>query len=91
MNEKEKKALRTQISANSHEVYVISLEEMDNIVAGTHSPKKRIITDTWGKLKGSLEFSANYGVAEKRYCHAIKAHRRSRWHLHQSLCQTLRG
>lgn len=65
MNENEKKALRTRISANSHEVYVISLEEMDNIVAGTNSPKKRIITETWGNLKGSLAFGANYGVAGK--------------------------
>ncbi|WP_075186664.1 hypothetical protein [Teredinibacter haidensis] len=65
MNENEKKALRAHISANSHEVYVISLEEMDNIVAGTNSPKKRIIAETWGKLKGGLEFSVNYGAAGK--------------------------
>jgi len=58
LTEKEKKEVRQVINQNKHEVYIVSLEEMDNVII--NGVKGNIIKDQWKKLKSKLEFSANY-------------------------------
>lgn len=65
MDDKEKQALKAKIASNTAEVFVISIEEMDKIVAGTSVVKKKHIQETWTKLRQSLEFGANYTASGK--------------------------
>lgn len=55
----EKIELRSQIQSNQHEIFVVSMEEMDAIVKS--SPRSLpTIQNTWQKLKGKAEFGASY-------------------------------
>ncbi|WDE09343.1 hypothetical protein SG34_033400 [Thalassomonas viridans] len=54
----EKKALKQQIQANTHEVFVLSLKEMDNIINA--SPKKEHIEHTWQTIKKEAEIGASF-------------------------------
>ncbi len=60
LSEKEKKELKQQIKSNQHEVFVVSIEEMDDIVRS--SPKGNVphIKNAWQKLKGKAEVGASY-------------------------------
>ena len=60
LSEQEKKELKQTIKSNQHEVFVISIEEMDAIVKS--SPKGRMahIQNTWQKLKDKAEAGASY-------------------------------
>lgn len=60
LSEQEKKELKQQISSNQHEVFVVSIEEMDAIVRS--SPKGNLphIKNAWQKLKGKAEVGASY-------------------------------
>jgi hypothetical protein len=60
LSEQEKKELKQQIKSNQHEVFVVSIEEMDAIVKS--SPKGNLphIKNAWQKLKGKAEVGANY-------------------------------
>lgn len=60
LSEQEKKELKQQISSNQHEVFVVSIDEMDAIVRS--SPKGNLphIKNAWQKLKGKAEVGASY-------------------------------
>ena len=55
-----KKELGQQIKSNQHEVFVVSIEEMDAIIRS--SPKGNLphIKNSWQKLKGEAEVGASY-------------------------------
>jgi hypothetical protein len=59
-SEQEKKELKQQLQSNQHEVFVVSIEEMDAIVRS--SPKGNLpdIKNAWQKVKGVAEFGASY-------------------------------
>ena len=57
LSEQEKKELKYQIKSNQHEVFVVSIEEMDAIVKS--SPKGNV-QNTWQKLKNKAEVGASY-------------------------------
>jgi len=54
----EKQKLKKQIKSNHQEVYILSLEEMDYVVQKT--AKTPSTKSNWDKLKGKVEFTANY-------------------------------
>lgn len=60
LSSQEKKELRQQIKSNQHEVFVVSIEEMDAIVRS--SPKGNVphIKSAWNKVKGKAEVGASY-------------------------------
>ena len=60
LSDQEKKELKQQIKSNQHEVFVVSIEEMDAIVRS--SPKGNLphIKNAWQKLKGKAEVGASY-------------------------------
>ncbi len=60
LSNQEKKELKKQIKSNQHEVFVVSIEEMDSIVRS--SPKRNLphIKNAWQKLKGKAETGASY-------------------------------
>lgn len=58
LTEAEKCEMRQKISANQHEVYILSLEEMDHVFkTGKKNP---LIQEKWQKYKSKVELSANY-------------------------------
>ena len=59
----DKENARMMIKQNQHEVYILSLEEMDCIISS--KVKGKLIKEDWGKLKTNVEFSANYYAASK--------------------------
>lgn len=60
LEENEKKALKQQIQSNQHEVFVISIEEMDAIVQSSPKSKMAHIQQAWQKIKGKTKSGANY-------------------------------
>lgn len=60
LSDQERKELEQQIKSNQHEVFVVSIEEMDAIVKS--SPKGNLphIKNAWQKLKGKAEVGASY-------------------------------
>jgi len=56
----EKKELKKKINSNQHEIYIVSIEEMDAIVQS--SPKANLphIKKAWQKLKGKAEVGVSY-------------------------------
>lgn len=60
LSEKDKKELKDKIKANQHEVFVVSMEEMDAIVRSSPKGKLPHIQRAWQKIKGKAEVGANY-------------------------------
>lgn len=60
LSDKDKTELREKIKANQHEVFVISIEEMDAIVRSSPKGKLPHIQRAWQKIKGKAEAGANY-------------------------------
>ncbi len=60
LSEQEKKELKQQIKSNQHEVFIVSLEEMDAIVQSSPKGKMAHIQKAWQKLKGKAEVGASY-------------------------------
>jgi len=56
----DKKAIKQKIQSNKHQVYIVSLEEMSNIVKSTKKIKKESIQKSWDKLKVKAEVGASY-------------------------------
>jgi len=56
----EKKELKQQIKSNQHEVFVVSIEEMDAIVKSSPKGNLPYIKNAWQKLKGKAEVGASY-------------------------------
>jgi len=54
----DKENARMMIKQNQHEVYILSLEEMDCVIE--KGVKGNIIKDEWKQLKNKVEFSASY-------------------------------
>ena len=60
LTEKEKKELQQKIQSNRHEVYVVSVEEMDAIIKSSPKGKKASVQAAWQKIKGKLGVGASY-------------------------------
>lgn len=60
LSDQEKTELRQTIQANKHEVFLVSVEEMDAIVRSNNSPRKAILQQSWKQLKSKLETGANF-------------------------------
>lgn len=60
LTEKEKKELQQKIQSNSHEVYVVSIEEMEAIIKSSPKGTKPSVQAAWQKIKGKVGFGANY-------------------------------
>lgn len=58
LTEAEKREMRQMINTNQHEVYILSLEEMDHVFAA--GKKNPLIREKWQQYKSKVEFSANY-------------------------------
>ena len=58
LTEAEKREMQQMISANQHEVYILSLEEMEHVFAS--GKKNPLIQEKWQKYKSKVELSANY-------------------------------
>ncbi|MFA7556115.1 MAG: hypothetical protein WCY88_17870 [Spongiibacteraceae bacterium] len=60
LSDQDKRELKQQIKSNQHEIFVVSIEEMDAIVKS--SPKGNLphIKNAWQKLKGKAEAGASY-------------------------------
>ena len=55
-----KKELKQQIQSNQHEVFVVSIDEMDAIVRSSPKGKLPHIKNAWQKIKGKAEVGANH-------------------------------
>lgn len=60
LTDKEKIQLRQKIRSNAHEVFVISIEEMDAIVQSSHKGKLPHVQRAWQRIKGKAEIGASY-------------------------------
>lgn len=60
LTDKEKKNLQQKIRSNTHEVYVVSFEEMDAIIKSSPKGRKASVQAAWQKIKGSAEIGANF-------------------------------
>ena len=60
LTEKEKKELQQKIQSNTHEVYVVSFEEMDAIIKSSPNGKKASVQVAWQKIKGKVGIGASY-------------------------------
>ncbi len=60
LTEKEKKELQQKIQSNTHEVYVVSFEEMDAIIRSSPKGQKASVQSTWQKIKGKVGVGASY-------------------------------
>jgi len=60
LTEKEKKDLQQKIQSNKHEVYVISLDEMDAIIKSSPKGNKPSVQVTWQKIKSKIGAGASY-------------------------------
>ncbi|MCL7420098.1 MAG: hypothetical protein M8364_04255 [Methylobacter sp.] len=60
LTDQEKKALKQQIQSNQHEVFVISIEEMDAIIKSSPKGKMPSVQQAWQQIKGKVEFGVSY-------------------------------
>lgn len=60
LTEKEKKELQQKIQSNTHEVYVVSFEEMDAIIKSSPKGQKASVQAAWQKIKGKVGVGASY-------------------------------
>ena len=63
LSDQEKKELKRQIKSNQHEVFVVSVDEMDAIVRSSSKGDLPHIKNAWQKLRGKAEAGANYYAA----------------------------
>lgn len=60
LSEKEKQALRQKIQSNKHEIYVVSMEEMDAIIKSSPKGTKPGVQAAWQKIRDKAGLSASY-------------------------------
>lgn len=60
LSEQEKKELKQQIKSNQHEIFIVSLEEMDLIVKSSPKGRMEQIQNSWQAIRGKAEFGASY-------------------------------
>ena len=58
LSETEKTEIRKTINNNSHEVFILSIEEMDHVIQNNVQGKN--IKEQWNTYKKKIEFSASY-------------------------------
>ena len=56
LSDQEKKELRQQIKSNQHEIFVVSIEEMDAIVRSSPAGRLPHIKNAWQQWKGNAGF-----------------------------------
>lgn len=61
LTQQEKVALKKTIDSNKHEIFVVSMEEMDAIIRSSPNSKKSSIQESWTQIKDKLGAGANYG------------------------------
>lgn len=60
LTEDEKKQLKEQIQSNKHEIYIISIEEMDAIIRSSPKGNTPKVQQAWQTIKGKIEAGASY-------------------------------
>lgn len=60
LSEPEKAALKQQIRSNQHEVFIVSIKEMDAIVRSSPKSKQPRVQQAWQSIKSKAELSASY-------------------------------
>ncbi len=60
LSPQERAAIKQDIQSNQHEIYVISFEEMDNIVKSSPHAYSKTVKDTWKKLRDRVGDGANW-------------------------------
>lgn len=60
MQDKEKNEYRQAVRQNQHEIYVISYEEMDNIIKSLPATKRAKAQSQWEAIRGGVGVGANY-------------------------------
>ncbi len=60
LSDQEKKGLKQQIKLNQHEIFVVSIKEMDAIIKSSSKGKMAHIQNAWQKLKNKAEAGASY-------------------------------
>ncbi|MFT5083096.1 MAG: hypothetical protein ACI9Y1_001133 [Lentisphaeria bacterium] len=60
LTKKEKKELQQKIQSNTHEVYVVSFEEMDAIIKSSPKGDKPSVKAAWQKINGKIGAGASY-------------------------------
>ena len=60
LSNQEKIELKQQIQSNQHEVFVVSIDEMNAIVRSSPKGKLPHIKNAWQKIKGKAEVGANH-------------------------------
>lgn len=56
----EKNELARTIQCNQHEVYLVSVDEMDAIIRSSPKASKKSVQDAWQKIRSKLDVGANY-------------------------------
>lgn len=59
-SEQERKVLQQNIQSNTHEIYVVSFEEMDTIIQSSAKGSKPSVQAAWQKIKGKAAVGASY-------------------------------
>lgn len=58
MDNRERNDLKAKINTNSHEIYVLSLDDMEKVI---ESSKKPLISSQWKKHRDKIETTASHG------------------------------
>lgn len=60
LSNEDKKVIKHKIQSNQHEVFVVSIAEMDAIVRSSQKIWDEKLKLAWSKVKGKTEFGASY-------------------------------
>lgn len=60
LTEQDKKELRQKIKANQHEIFILSIDQMDAVVRSSPNAAQSHVKNAWQKIKGGAEKGANY-------------------------------
>lgn len=65
MDDRERNDLKAKINANSHEIYVLSLDDMEKVIESSDSPLKPRARDTWEQYRKETKTAAAYAPYAK--------------------------
>lgn len=60
LSENDKREIKQSILSNQHEIFVVSIDEMDAIVESSSKANVAYVKGAWQKIKDKAEFSAGY-------------------------------
>lgn len=60
LSEQDKSKLKNTIQTNKHEIFVVSIEEMDAVIRSSAKGAKPSVQKAWQKIKNKVGTSANY-------------------------------